>query len=280
MAAWLRLVRHRGWGEIHGVVLVRGASVRTPDAGGGTTDRGLANEMLSQRSTVEEELDHDGTDAATYRRVVAELAVVNRITLTHRPTLRWLAKASEGMSEFSVLDVGHGHGDLLRAIARWADRRDLRVKLSGIDQNPRSAVAAGSATPCWMAIDYQTADVLSCTPSEPLDFIVSSQMTHHLSDHQVVEFLRWLEAHSRHGWHITDLHRHALPYYTFPILCRVMRWHRITRSDGVISVARGFRRRDWHTYLNKAGLQANVSWYAFRFCVKRVGGKPGRVDRH
>ena len=68
------------------------------------------------------------------------------------------------MTDFSVLDVGHGGGDLLRAIARWADQRGLKVKLSGIDENPRSAVAARSATPSWMGIDYQTADVLSCSP--------------------------------------------------------------------------------------------------------------------
>ncbi len=225
--------------------------------------------MLSKRSTLPEELDNDTTDPATYQRVMAELAVCNRITLTHRPTLRWLAKATGGMSEFSVLDVGHGDGDLLRAIARWADRRGLKVKLSGIDRNPRSAVAASSATPSWMRIDYQTADVLSCTPSEPVDFIVSSQMAHHFSDQEVVELLGWMEVHSRRGWHIADLQRHGLPYYTFPVLCRVMRWHRITRCDGVISIARGFRRGDWQVYLNKAGLQANLSWYAFRFCVKR-----------
>ena len=103
-----------------------------------------------------------------------------------------------------------------------------------------------------------------------MDFIVSSQVTHHFSDQEVVEFLGWMEVHSRRGWHITDLQRHAVPYYAFPMLCRVMRWHRITRSDGAISIARGFRRRDWHVYLNKAGLQANLSWYGFRFCVERM----------
>ena len=81
--------------------------------------------MLSTRSTLPEELDNDTTDLATYQRVIAELAACNRITFTYRPTLRWLRRATRGMTEFSVLDVGHGYGDLLRTIARWADRRGI-----------------------------------------------------------------------------------------------------------------------------------------------------------
>jgi 2-polyprenyl-3-methyl-5-hydroxy-6-metoxy-1,4-benzoquinol methylase len=81
-----------------------------------------------------------------------------------------------------VLDVGYGQGDLLRAIARWADRRGLKADLSGIDLNPRSAIAARSATRPGMTIDYQTCDVFSYTPAESPDFIVSSQLTDHLTD--------------------------------------------------------------------------------------------------
>jgi SAM-dependent methyltransferase len=83
---------------------------------------------------------------------------------------------------FSVLDVGYGQGDLLHAIARWADPRRLRAQLSGIDLNPRSAIAARSATPPGMTIGDRTCDVFSYAPAELVDFIVSSQSTHHLSD--------------------------------------------------------------------------------------------------
>jgi 2-polyprenyl-3-methyl-5-hydroxy-6-metoxy-1,4-benzoquinol methylase len=225
--------------------------------------------MLPTRSTVPEELDNDTTDPATYQRVIAELAVCNRMTLTHRPTLRWLERESKGMTEFSVLDVGHGDGDLLRAIAQWAAQRGINVKLSGIDLNPRSAVAARNVTPSWMQIDYQTGCVFSYTPPEPVDFIVSSQVTHHFTDEQVVNFVAWLEENATHGWHIADLHRHGMAYYTFPLLCRLMGWHRIIRSDGMISIARSFRRKDWESYLDTAAVQADVSWHMFRYCVSR-----------
>lgn len=228
---------------------------------------------LSVRSTLPEVLDGENVRLADYQRCMAELAVVNRITLTHRPTLRWLAQATKVLpvgDTFSVLDVGYGDGDLLRAIARWADAQGLKAQLSGIDRNPRSAVVARGATPPEMTIDYRTGDVFSYAPEGPPDFIVSSQFAHHLSDREVVEFLDWLDTNSVSGWHIVDLHRHPVPYYGFPVLARLMGWHRIVRSDGVISVARSFSRGDWQEYLDKAGLKAKISWHAFRFCVCRV----------
>ncbi len=228
---------------------------------------------LAARSVEPEQLDDESTDLATYHRCLSELSVVNRVTFTHYPTLRWLKRATRALpagSTITILDVACGHGDLLRAIATWARRRGLKVRLSGIDINPRSTIAARQAQPRWMDIDYQTADVFSYAPATRPDFIVSSQFTHHLSDEEVVKFLKWLDENARYGWHISDLHRHSVPYYSFPALARVMGWHRIIREDGVISIARSFRRSDWQNYLARAGLRADISWHLFRFCVKRT----------
>jgi 2-polyprenyl-3-methyl-5-hydroxy-6-metoxy-1,4-benzoquinol methylase len=229
---------------------------------------------LSVRSTLPEVMDDENLDIATYGRCLAELDFINRITFTHRPTLRWLAHATRTLpvgETFSVLDIGYGNGDLLRAIARWADQRGLKAQLSGIDLNPQSAIAARGATPPGMTIDYRTGDVFSYIVAEPPDFILSSQFTHHLSDEDVVEFLSWLEENSLYGWHIADLQRHTLAYYDFPILAGLMGWHNIVRSDGMISIARSFRRKEWQAYLDKTGLPAKISWHtAFRFCVSRI----------
>ncbi|MFY2859042.1 methyltransferase domain-containing protein [Mycobacterium sp. THU-M104] len=225
---------------------------------------------LRVRSTEPEILDDESIALADYRRCLADLAVVNRMTLTHRPTLRWLARATRTLpagTEISVLDVGYGDGDLLRAIARWADRRGLKTRLSGIDLNPRSAAAARDATPAELAIDYRIGDVFAYTPAESPHFIVSSQFTHHLSDQDVVKFLTWLHENSARGWHIADLHRNTFAYRTFPLLAHAMRWHPIVRSDGRISISRSFRRADWQAYLDKAAVQAEISWYALRLCV-------------
>jgi SAM-dependent methyltransferase len=99
---------------------------------------------LSVRSTRPEILDETVLDDAEHARCMADLARVNRLTLTHGPTLRFLARAARGRSSLSVLDVACGNGDLLRRIRRWACRRGLAATLAGIDLDPRSAEAATS----------------------------------------------------------------------------------------------------------------------------------------
>jgi 2-polyprenyl-3-methyl-5-hydroxy-6-metoxy-1,4-benzoquinol methylase len=160
----------------------------------------------------------------------------------------------------SILDVAYGDGDLLRAIARWAVRRKRNVILSGIDLNPRSAAAARAATPADTQIAYHTGDVFFYQPEIPVDFIVSSQFTHHLTNEDIIRLLRWFDKTAIRGWYITDLHRHILAYYGFPILARLLRWHEIVRHDGQVSIARGFTGAEWQALVDKAGVDANISW--------------------
>lgn len=219
-------------------------------------------------------MDRPETSRADYARALADLARVNRVTLTHRPVLAWLDRATKGAPQgtrFAILDIASGQGDLLRAIRVWGRKRGLRLVLAGLDLNPQSALEAASATPEPMGIVWQTGDVFGHIPDPTADFIVSSQFTHHLDDDQVVAFLQWLERHARKGWFVADLHRHVVPYYGFPILARLMRWHRIVRIDGTISIARSFRIADWQALLGRAGVAADVSWrMMFRLCVGRL----------
>jgi 2-polyprenyl-3-methyl-5-hydroxy-6-metoxy-1,4-benzoquinol methylase len=229
---------------------------------------------LAQRSAAREVMDEPGLAPALYQRCINDLAAVNRLTLTHGATLRWLTQATRHYppgAEFSVLDVAFGQGDLLRAIAGWAAETGFRVRLSGVDLNPRSAEAAAAATPPGMHIAYHTSDVFTYQPDQQPDFIVTSQFTHHLTDGQLVVFLRWLDMQAGRGWHITDLHRHAIPFHAFRWIVRAARWHWIVGHDGTISIARSFRREDWSALLEKAGVTAEIAWHVpFRYSVSHL----------
>jgi len=229
---------------------------------------------FSRRSDADEVMDDPGLDTAVYRRCLHELAAVNRLTLTHRPVLAWLHRATREWprgSAVSILDVACGEGDLLRSIRKWADRRGLDATLEGIDLNPRSAAAASAVTPQALRILYRTGDVFEFAPRPGPDFIVTSQFAHHLDDATVVHLLGWLDRHAERGWLIADLHRHPLAYYGFPVLARLLGWHRIVRQDGMVSIARSFRREDWQRLLAEAALDAEVRWrLPFRYCVGRL----------
>jgi SAM-dependent methyltransferase len=229
---------------------------------------------LSRRSTDAELMDEATTSPEDYARCLADLEMVNRVTLTHRPTLKWLDQATATLrpgAPISILDVASGHGDLLRAIHRWSVKRGITVRLQGIDLNPRSAAAAALATPADMGITWITGDVFAYRPAAPPDFIVTSQFTHHLDDAQVVTFLVWLERHAAWGWFIADLHRHAIPYYGFRLLARLAGWHPIVRYDGTVSIARSFKRTEWERLTTVAGVLAEIRWHPmFRLCVSHL----------
>jgi 2-polyprenyl-3-methyl-5-hydroxy-6-metoxy-1,4-benzoquinol methylase len=229
---------------------------------------------LATRSTADERMDTDCADYDDYRRCLRDLARVNTVTLTPRPTLAWLAREVAGRKSFSLLDVACGHGDILRRISHWAERNGISARLDGVDLNPWSTRAAREATPASSRITYHTADVFTFQPEGGgFDYIISSQFTHHLTDETVVKFIRWMEANARRGWFIGDLHRHWFPYYGFGVLACIARWHPFVLSDGRISIARSFVRDDWRRLIRSAGLtdaDVEICWNVpFRLCVAR-----------
>ena len=217
-------------------------------------------------------MDADDLSPAVYAALIADLARVNTLTLARPPTLRWLAAATQGTTHFSLVDVGFGHGDMLRAIAVWARRHGKIARLVGVDLNPRSAPVAHAATPATLGIDYRTGDAaaLDFTP----DYIVSSLVAHHMTNAELTNFLRWMEATTRCGWFINDLHRNRIAWMGFRSLALLLRWHPIVRHDGALSVRRAFVRADWDHLLGAAGLAqppVEVHWHLpFRWGVGRV----------
>lgn len=229
---------------------------------------------FATRAALVERIDDPSLPAADYAAAMADLARVNRLLLANRPTFGFLARATRGMTGFRLLDVGSGHGDYLRAIARWARRRGLAAELAGIDLSPAATSAARAATPDTLGITFITGDIFDYVPPAPPDFVVSALFTHHLDDDAVTRFIAWMEAVAVRGWHINDLHRHPLAWAGFRLLSEIARWHPIVRHDGAVSVQRAFTRRDWLARLGAAGVPrhaADIAWYMpFRYCVERL----------
>jgi 2-polyprenyl-3-methyl-5-hydroxy-6-metoxy-1,4-benzoquinol methylase len=227
---------------------------------------------LAIRSRQDEQMDAADLDPAVYEQVLHDLARVNRWTFTAHPVLAFMKSAIGEAKSFRLIDVGFGDGDILRAIARWARRRGIRAELVGVDLNEKSVRAARLATPAELAIDYRAGDYRD--QAGPFDFIISSQVTHHMTDDQLQAFLRFMEGEAHMGWLICDLHRHRFAHWGFPILARLMLVHRIVREDGQLSIARSFRPAEWEKLLAEAGIPPGaariVRRFPFRLCVERV----------
>jgi SAM-dependent methyltransferase len=206
---------------------------------------------------------------ADFRACLLSLEKINRWFLGYRPTLNWLEHLPRGPRPIHILDAGSGGGDLLRRIARWARRRNVPVRLTGIDLNPYSTRAAMEFTPTEMGIAWVTGDAMEYPAHEPVDVVVSSLMAHHLEDDQVVRLLQWMEATARMGWFINDLERSQRACRMF----RLLPGHPMVRHDGPVSFRRAFRMEDWRRLLHQAcipGPNTTVErWRPARLCVGR-----------
>ena len=205
------------------------------------------------------------------RDCLRDLRAVNRITFGYRPTLNWLSRLRFG-GEAHIVDVGCGSGDMLREIERWARRKKVAVRLTGIDLNPFAARAAREAAQAGEQIRWVTGDAFSFDEGERIDIVISSLFTHHLADGEIRQFLQWMERRAERGWFINDLHRKPQPYLLFQVLAKAAGWHKFVQHDGPLSIRRSFDFQDWHELLAGAGI-AGAQVEAFRpgrLCVGRV----------
>ena len=157
---------------------------------------------FSRRSDEPELMDGAGVDLDTFRGCLNDLATVNTLTLTRRPTLAWLARATRDFKA-GRSRLGARRGLRARRHAarhpRLEPEKRLRADLVGVDLNPWSEAvgARGHAARHGHRLPDRRRVRLGSRPT--LDFVVSSQVTHHLSDGQLVAFLRWMERDGRAG---------------------------------------------------------------------------------
>ncbi|MGB3752455.1 MAG: methyltransferase domain-containing protein [Parerythrobacter sp.] len=227
--------------------------------------------MLEQRLIAEEMMDAPDLDADTYRAVVHDLARVNALTMAYRPTLAFLDRVTGARRALRLLDVGFGDGDMLRRIEGWAQKRGVAVQLVGVDLNERSLAAARDATQDDSDIDYRIGDYADLA-GEGWDCVISSLVAHHMTPAELIAFVRFMEAEARIGWFVNDLLRHGFAYRGYPLLAALMRWHRIVKHDGRMSIARSYRPAEWVPLLAEAGVaEARVfRAFPFRLCVERL----------
>ncbi len=216
-----------------------------------------------------------------FRDCVRDLGSVNRWTFGYWPTLGFLrqvvkAGGSAGHA-LRVVDVGSGGGDTLRRIALWARRRKIGVELTGVDLNPYATEAAkefSAADARFAAIRWITGDVFTEPAAQQCDVVLSSLMTHHMRDAEIVHFLRWMEKTATKGWFINDLLRSAKAYRLFSVLAWLKRWHSFVQHDGPVSIRRAFREEDWRRLLTEAGVPLDAvrleQPVPGRLCVTRL----------
>jgi SAM-dependent methyltransferase len=231
---------------------------------------------LTHRHNEAEWLDGTDINPVELESVLRDLARFNQAFLGHYPILGWLGRAFKAAPKgapLTVVDVGCGYGDLLRAIRNWSRKRGLKLELLGIDLSPETIRIAQAATNAADRIEFRVMNIFELPPTTPIDYIISSLVAHHLSDREITKFLRLMETVARRGWLIYDLQRHRFLYHFIGLVSRLAGLHPMVVHDGQISVARSLTRTEWKKRIAEAGISpedATIRWFFFRHLIGRV----------
>ncbi|MGV3502670.1 MAG: methyltransferase domain-containing protein [Adhaeribacter sp.] len=225
--------------------------------------------MFKHRATQTELMDDLHLSGEALARNLAELEIINAWLGGFQTVTGALARLP-ATAPLHLADLGCGGGDTLRAIARWARKKQVPVQLMGFDANAFMVAYARRKCRSYPNIEVRRQDVFSpAFQSQQFDVITCSLFCHHFSDQQLVALLRQLRSQARVALIINDLHRHPLAYYFIKWVTRLLPCSHLVRHDAPLSVLRAFTRPELKRLLQQAGLQRySLRWsWAFRWQI-------------
>jgi ubiquinone/menaquinone biosynthesis C-methylase UbiE len=90
------------------------------------------------RSTEEEIMDNLSIEGDMLRKTLDQIAAINKLLGGNQATihgLKALIKTEPEDAVISIIDLGCGNGDMLRAVADYGRKNNFTFKLTGIDAN-------------------------------------------------------------------------------------------------------------------------------------------------
>ncbi|MDB4875083.1 MAG: Methyltransferase type 11 [Gemmatimonadetes bacterium] len=182
-------------------------------------------------------LDDPGVDPAVRERSIADVTRSNRVLGGLRAGLLAVGDAVAGIgASGTLLDVGTGLADIPGAAERAAARAGIALTTIGVDEAPsllgaakrrlHHAVAANA-----LALPFR---------DHSIDVVMCSQLLHHFESADAVRLLAEMDRVARRAVIVSDLRRSVVAAMAFWLVSFPLRFHRVTRHDGVVSVMRGF----------------------------------------
>jgi len=209
---------------------------------------------FKQRSLKPERLDTGDYTPEEYSKWQQEIRVIHRVFGEMRALRRAMLselRASESKC-VSILDVGAGSGELLKAVKKWAPGKD--TFLVGAELSGEAAVSI-KENGVGGGIHAIQCDALKLPfGDDSFDYIFSTLFLHHLTDEQAVQLLNEIGRVARKRFFVIDLHRSAIAYYFYKIIGAVL-LQRFTREDGALSILKSFRPRELSALAVRSGLK-------------------------
>jgi SAM-dependent methyltransferase len=142
----------------------------------------------------------------------------------------------------TLLDVGTGLADLPQQLKNLAWRHGSAVRTIGLDASHALLATARAEGRIDGAV---RGDALRLPFADrSIDVVICSQLLHHFEHEHAVRLLAELHRVARQRVIVSDLRRSWMAVAGYWLSSIVLRFHPITRHDGVISILRGFTARE------------------------------------
>ncbi len=223
------------------------------------------------RSTEPEIMDDFAMEGEILRDALDKIAKINQLLGGNLLTLRGiqdLVPKIPNKTEIAIVDVGCGNGDMLRSLADYGLKNNLNFRLTGIDANNFTINHARKLSSQYPNISFRCEDVFEKDFTElKYDIVLCTLTLHHFKEDEIIQLMTIFNANSRVGIVINDLHRSAISYRLFQVLCFVFRLNSMSREDGLVSILRGFKKNELVHFSKKLKLSNyKIQWkWAFRY---------------
>jgi SAM-dependent methyltransferase len=198
--------------------------------------------LTPRRRHGREYLDDPVINARVAERSMGDVARSNalfggaRAVLTELDDLLRIPPCPEGTRAFSLLDVGTGLGDIPARVRIHAARHGVTVCTMGLDTSQTLAIAAQDAALPVMRADARHLPVAD----RAFDVVLCSQLLHHFPGDDGMALLRELDRVACRRVIVSDIRRSWLAAAGIWLASWPLRFHPVSRHDGVVSVLRGF----------------------------------------
>ena len=223
----------------------------------------------SRRSSKTELMDDFSLKGAMIRDTLDKLETLNRLlggNTTILKALETLLKKQSKIKPIIIVDLGCGHGDILRDVAKFGRKNNYLFKLIGIDANAAAVDYARELSKAYPELTFKALDVFSEDfKKQTYDIMVSNLFLHHFKDRQLRLLLKQGIQKATIGTIINDLHRHRLAYYLFKFAGLFIS-NKMVVNDGLISILKAFKRNELETISSQIHAQFTIQWkWAFRY---------------
>lgn len=233
--------------------------------------------MLQHRSQEKELLDlgADHYTSKEYEHCMRMLFRVNQLFGYFYSTVKILKSLPK---KITLLDIGCGGGLFLLHLSQYFPS----MQFKGIDISTEAINLANKDLLTWKKsreihnVSFQLQDQSNLALVEnSVDVVLTTLVCHHLSDDELIDFLKNTLNGSRIMVIIHDLHRHIMAQWLFACLSPLLFRNRLITHDGLISIRRGFIRSEWQTLLKKAGIHHYKLTWCFPFRWRLILCKNG-----